>query len=193
MKHAIAIAALSTAVIFTGPASADVLDSVRIGAMDHNIAVTDPKNANKESGANINGEIRFKSPEFLGVIWSPHPYVMASVNTDGNTSYGGVGLEWDWEFFGGWHLEPGFGYVIHNGEIDLPYAPGDPRSGPFLDNNLLLGSEDLFRSSLALTLDFNDTWGMQVIYEHLSHGQILGEGRNQGLDEIGLRLVYNFN
>ncbi|RYI17952.1 MAG: hypothetical protein EON48_09985, partial [Acetobacteraceae bacterium] len=29
---------------------------------------------------------------------APHPYVMASANTDGNTSYAGVGLEWDWQF-----------------------------------------------------------------------------------------------
>ena len=33
---------------------------------------------------------------------------------------------------------------------------------------------------------------MQGIYEHLSHGQILGEGRNQGLDEIGVRAVWKF-
>jgi lipid A 3-O-deacylase len=31
-----------------------------------------------------------------------------------------------------------------------------------------------------------------LIYEHLSHGQILGNGRNQGLDTLGLRVAYRF-
>ncbi len=31
------------------------------------------------------------------------------------------------------------------------------------------------------------------MYEHLSHGQILGDGRNQGLDNIGLRVSYSFD
>jgi lipid A 3-O-deacylase len=62
----------------------------------------------------------------------------------------------------------------------------------FSANHVLLGSEDLFRTSLALTWKFSDTWGVQGIYEHLSHGQILGKGRNQGLDEIGVRAVWTF-
>lgn len=191
MKYA--LAAISAAFLVAPVAGADVLESVRLGVMDHNIRVIDPKNADKESGVNINGQINFNSPRFLGLIFSPKPYVMGSVNTDGNTSYGGVGLEWDWEFADGWHLEPGFGYVVHDGEIELPFPPGDPRRQPFLDENVLLGSRDLFRSSLALTLDFSDRWAGQIIYEHLSHGQILGTGRNQGMDELGVRFVWRLD
>jgi lipid A 3-O-deacylase len=182
------------AVLLAAPAAAAAgpVDSLRLGVMDHNICVTDCKNADKEDGVNINGEVRFASPKFLGVIWSPHPYVMASVNTEGNTSYAGVGLEWDWEFASGWHLEPGFGYVVHDGDVNNPFRSGTQEAVDYSNEHVLLGSEDLFRSSLALTLDFSETWAVQAIYEHLSHGQILGEGRNQGLDEVGLRLVYNF-
>ena len=189
----LALAAISAAFVLTPGASADVFDSVRLGVMDHNIRVIDPKNADKESGVNINGQINFKSPKFLKPIFSPKPIIMGSVNTDGNTSYGGVGLEWDWEFLSGWHLEPGFGYVLHDGAIDLPYPAGDPRNQAFTDNNVLLGSKDLFRTSLSLTLDLSERWAVQAIYEHLSHGQILGEGRNQGLDELGVRFVYRFD
>jgi len=118
---------------------------------------------------------------------------MASVNTDGNTSYGGVGLEWDFEFAEGWHFEPGFGYVIHDGDINNPFANGTPESAAFADENVLLGSEDLFRTSIALSWDVSASFALQGIYEHLSHGQILGEGRNQGLDEIGVRAIWRFN
>jgi len=186
--------ALFAAVLFLAPAAAaDVVDSLRLGVMDHNIKVTDGKNADKESGVNISGEVRFASPRFLGVIGSPHPYVMASVNTDGATSYAGGGLEWDWEFLRGWHFEPGFGYVLHDGDVNNPFPSGTQAVVDYSADHVLLGSEDLFRTSLALTLDFSERWAVQAIYEHLSHGQILGSGRNQGLDELGVRLVYNFN
>lgn len=190
MKLALALVAASA--IVAPAAMADPIDSVRVGAMKHNICVSDCKNADKESGANINGEVRFSSPDFLKVIWSPHPYAMVSANTDGNTSFVAVGLEYDWEFAKGWHFEPGFGYAVHDGAVNNPFANGTPEAAAFSEDHVLLGSKDLFRTSLALTLDFNESWAVQGIYEHLSHGQILGEGRNQGLDEIGVRLVYNF-
>ena len=81
MKHLVltALAVVLTPVV----AQADVIDSARLGVMAHNIKVTDGKNANKEDGVNINGELRFHSPDFLKIIWSPHPYVMASVNSSG--------------------------------------------------------------------------------------------------------------
>lgn len=175
------------------PAASAQIDSVRVGVMEHNICVTDCKNADKESGINIAGELRFKSPDFLGWAGSPHPYLMASVNTDGNTSYGGGGLEWDFEFAPGWRVEPGFGYVIHDGDLNNPYANGTPEGAAYFEEHVLLGSRDLFRTSIAITWDFTPGFAVQGIYEHLSHGQILGEGRNQGLDEVGVRAVWKFD
>lgn len=188
-----AVFVAATAVVAIAPAANAQIDGVRIGVMEHNICVLDCKNADKESGVNIVGEVRLASPDFLAWAGAPHPYVMASVNTDGNTSYGGVGLEWDFEFADGWHLEPGVGYVMHDGAINNPFANGTPEAAAFFEENVLLGSRDLFRSSIALTWDISRSFALQGVYEHLSHGQILGEGRNQGLDEIGVRAVWRFN
>ncbi len=187
------LAVAAAAAIVAAPASVGQVDSVRLGVMKHNICVIDCKNADKESGVNISGELRFRSPDFLGWAGSPHPYLMVSANTDGNTSYGGGGLEWDFEFAPGWRLEPGFGYVIHDGDINNPFASGTQEAVDYSADHVLLGSRDLFRTSLALTWEFSPGFAVQGIYEHLSHGQILGEGRNQGLDEIGVRAVWNFN
>jgi lipid A 3-O-deacylase len=186
--------AAAAALAAHAPAGAGPLEEARLGVMRHNICVTDCKNADKEDGVNINGDLVFATPGFLDWAFSPRPYVMASVNTAGETSYGGAGLEWRWRFADGWELQPGVGYVIHNNDdLDNPYPPSDPRRGPYQDENLLLGSEDLFRTSLGVSRDLSDDWAVQVIFEHLSHGQILGEGRNQGLDELGVRLKYRFN
>jgi lipid A 3-O-deacylase len=185
------MAALGAA-LATAPTAYAGVDEIHAGAMAHNICVTDCKNAFKEDGFNVEFQVSFDSPGWLGWAGSPQPYVMASVNTEGDTSFGGVGLEWRWNFADGWALEPGFGYVVHDGETNNPFANGTPESGAFAEDNVLLGSEDLFRTSLALTRDFEGPWAVQIMFEHLSHGQILGDGRNQGLDQIGLRLGYQF-
>jgi lipid A 3-O-deacylase len=181
-----------TAMIAIAPSATAQIDSARLGVMKHNICVTDCKNADKESGVNISGELRFASPNFLSWALSPHPYLVASVNTDGNTSFGGIGLSWDFPLGDSWHFEPGLGYVLHDGAVNNPFPSGTQAAVDYSNEHVLLGSEDLFRTSLALTWDVAETWSVQAIYEHLSHGQILGNGRNQGLDELGLRLVWNF-
>lgn len=183
-----------TAVLASVPAaaSADILSEARIGLTQHNICVIDCGNANKEDGPNINGELVFNSPGFLSLVWSPRPYVMASYNTAGDTSFGGAGFHWNWDFAENWSLEPGLGYVIHDGELTFPFPQGDPRNDPVSASTVFLGSRDLFRTSLSLNRELGEKWGVQLMYEHLSHGQILGSGRNQGLDNIGMRVMYRF-
>lgn len=172
-------------------AASDGLEG-RFGVTAHNIQVIDGKNAGKEDGPNVSIEAVFASPEWLDWAASPRPYVTASMNAAGDTSFGGVGLEWQVPIGGGWSLDPGFGYVIHDGEVKNPFPNGDPRATRYSNENVLLGSRDLFRTSLGLSAPLSDTLGVQVIYEHLSHGQILGNGRNQGLDNLGVRITYRF-
>ncbi|MBR9834931.1 MAG: acyloxyacyl hydrolase [Alphaproteobacteria bacterium] len=192
MKKTLTLFAGSLAALASLPAQAQLIDEVRFGIAQHNICVLDCDNADKEDGPNITGELVFDSPDFLGIILSPRPYVTGSVNTAGNTSYGGVGLLWNWDFSEGWSFEPSLGYVIHDGALGSPYPQGSPEGDAFSQVHVLLGSEDLFRTGLALNRDFGERWGLQLQYDHLSHGQILGNGRNQGLDNIGLRVYYRF-
>lgn len=178
-----------------------IVEELRFGVLAHNISVgINPGNENQETGENIQGEIVFGSPPLLDRKWTgrPRPYIVGSVNTEGNTSFGGFGLLWNFDFGKGkkWSVEPGLGYIVHSGEIDLPFPIGDPAffeaNQAFDENNILFGSRDLFRTSLALNRDIGERWGIQLIYEHLSHGQIIGDGRNQGNDSVGLRAYYRF-
>ncbi|MEQ8301087.1 MAG: acyloxyacyl hydrolase [Hyphomonas sp.] len=173
-----------------GTASADILDEVRVGVMQHNVCVTDCNNADKEDGPNISAELVLTSPDFLSVILAPRPYVMGSVNTSGNTSFGAAGLIWNFKLTDRLSFEPGVGYALHDGALESPFPVGDPKSDAFTSNHVLLGSHDLFRTSLAFNYAIDERWGAQVMYEHLSHGQVLGNGRNQGLDNVGLRVTY---
>ncbi len=192
MKHIISLLT-GMAALFAGTANAQLVEEFRAGVMAHNICVTDCKNADKEDGQNVQGEFVFASPGVFRYIFSPRPYVMGSVNTAGETSFGAIGLVWNWDFAPGWSFEPSLGYAIHNGETRNPFVTGTPAAAAFGADNLLLGSEDLFRTGLALNRDFGENWGGQILYEHLSHGQILGTGRNQGLDSLGVRVYWRFD
>lgn len=183
------LASLALVAVPAASASAEIVDEVRLGVSEH-ICVLDCDNAHKEDGPSISAELVFKSPDLLNIAGSPRPYVMASVNTAGDTSFGGAGVVWNWDFAQGWSFEPGFGYVIHDGELDFPFPQGDPRNDPISENTVFFGSRDLFRTTFALNRDITEKWGAQVTYEHLSHGQILGSGRNQGVDNVGVRVSY---
>ena len=187
MKHLLLMGVCGA--VFCGAATANEL---RVGVLLHNVPDVTSKNANKEDGPNVHLEYQFAPLESWTWLLKPAPYVTGSLNLAGETSYGGAGLNWDWDLSQNWEFEFGLGYVFHNGETTNPFAPGDPRATEFSDENVLLGSEDLFRLSWALNYDINERWQAQAIYTHLSHGHILGEERNQGLNEIGVRAVYRF-
>lgn len=189
-NYVLAAAALLAAL--PAVAHADV-DEVRLAYVD-NIRDDHGDIIDGKEGSNAEVELVFSSPALLNLLGSPRPYIMASGNVDGDgVNFGGVGLYWRWEFADGWALEPGFGYVVHDGEIDNAYASGTPEAAAFEAEHQLLGSRDLFRNSLALEREFGDRFALHLYWEHMSHGQILDEGRNQGLDYVGLRGVFRFN
>ena len=174
------------------PAFAGGVEEVKVGALAHNICITNCKNADKENGPVVDIQVNFKSPGFLGWAFSPQPYVAIAPNVSGDTSFAAVGLEWNFEFADGWAFVPGFGYAVHDGEVKNAYPNGDPRATAFANDHVLYGSRDLFRTTLALQREFGARWTGEVVYAHYSHGQILGSGRNQGTDQAGVRIGYRF-
>jgi lipid A 3-O-deacylase len=188
--QSVGLAVLGAALAMSGQAHA--LDEVYVGVMAHNICVTDCKNADKEDGPVVELQADFESPEFLHWAYSPRPYVVASLNVAGDTSFVGVGLDWRFEIGDKWAISPGVGYVVHNGETNLPYPDGSPEAAAFTEEHVLLGSRDLFRTTLGVSREIGEHWEVQGFFSHLSHGQILGNGRNQGMDQLGVRFGYRF-
>jgi hypothetical protein len=159
------------------------VEEIRFGSAAHNVLDRE----RKERSANRNMEMVFRSPALLKFLGSPRPYMMVSSSSSGATSWAGFGLYWRVEI-GEWVIEPGLGYVVHNGWNDARHVNGDPHGGP----RILFGSRDLFRETLALERTSGPRAARQVFVEHLSHGQILGAGRNQGTEEIGARTIWRF-
>lgn len=176
------------------PAAHAKVEEMRIGAVGNIRLDQGELTEGKHEGANVELELVSSSPDFLNLIGSPRPYMLASINTDEDgVAFGGLGLIWRWEFADGWAFEPGFGYVVHDGELDNPFAPLSPESVAFEEDNQLLGSRDLFRTTFALEREFGPHNALQLYWQHMSHGQILDTGRNQGLDYVGVRYLYRFD
>lgn len=173
-------------------AMADGVEELRVNVLVHDVNLTGNGAGGKESGANIQTELVFTSPQFLSWAGKPRPYLHGSLNTNGETNFASAGLAWQQNFGASLYGEIGFGLTVHDGIVDLPANPGDPDRIRLDATRVILGSRALFRSTFVLGVHVNERWDAAVMFEHLSHGQILASGRNEGLDNLGVRLSYKF-
>ncbi len=135
--------------------------------------------------------------------WLGKPSVdaMLSINTQVRTDFVAVGLNWPIGLSAGGkvYLRPAFGLAYTDGEANVgnAYAPG--LSATEMQRRLYLsqtridfGSKELFKEELALGYKVTPKISAELSYIHLSNGQIFHQGKNQGLDDAGLRVAYSF-
>jgi len=175
------------------PAQAGPFSDVYVSVVAHNIQVTDPKNAGKEQGPNIEIGAHFVSPGFLSGLGQPRPYVMASANAAGDTSFVAAGLGWRVPFGRDWAFEPAIGVAWHNAARANPFPNGDPQATQFSARRIINSSRDVFHTTLGVSRAVSGSARLALVYEHLSHGQVLGKGRNQGIDQAGVRLSFKLD
>ena len=182
------LAAAAAMTVTAAPAPAQLIEEVRLGVVAHDLV------DHAEDGPQIAVEALFASPDFLAPILSPRPYLYGSFNTQGFTNLGAAGLNWTWApGAGAWSLEGAVGISYNDGVedvVDLP--PDDPYRIETANTRALLGSRWLFHSRLGVDYALSERWAVGAYYEHFSHGQILASGRNQALDEFGVRIGYRF-
>lgn len=131
-----------------------------------------------EDGVAVQIGYRFAPVEGLRAIGSPEPYVFASVNLQGDTSFAGAGLGWKAEL-GPVYLRPGIGLVIH----DAPSLRVDPATRLRTD----LGSRVLFAPELAIGTDVTKRLSVEASWVHVSNAQLLDSDQNPGIDTMGVR------
>jgi lipid A 3-O-deacylase len=130
-----------------------------------------------QRGGAIQGGYRAAPAAVLSAIGSPSPYILASVNVDGKTSFVAAGLSW--KFGDTVYVRPGIGLALNdNGKAR--FAP----SGDRLD----LGSTLLFEPEIAIGAKLVHNLSIEAAWTHISHAQLFG-GQNPGLDVIGVRMV----
>ena len=156
------------------------------------------------------------TPRFLRGVLKPQPWVGGTLNLGGKTSYGGAGVLYRGyageRLYGEWAT----GLVVHDGELEnepselLQGLQDGTLTGPFTPaqvqqaqidlqdlqfrqgRNIEFGSRVLFRNAFTLGYRVNRTLAVEGFVEHLSHGNILSNGSNEGLDSYGFRTSVRF-
>jgi hypothetical protein len=135
----------------------------------------------QEDGVDIAVGARFGPIEALDFVGSPQPYVIASLNTAGDTSFAGAGLSWtigDGPFY----VRPALGVVVHDGP--------DLRVNPDTGRRTDLGSRVLFEPELGLGYRLSEDFSVEASWMHISQARLFNWDQNPGIDMMGLRLTH---
>jgi len=192
-----------------GAASTSGADEIRVGAMSHDVTldfVVDyrPK---LEDGLVLSLEYIWDQPHWLAWAGNARPYVYGAANLAGDTNHGGAGLNFQKNFASRYYVEYEVGLSVHDGTTKIELISDEEFDAlsitdrrAYLDNyfsrldsEIEFGSPVLIRNQFALGYRFNETWSADVSWEHLSHGLLFDEDRNDGLDNFGLRVSRKFN
>lgn len=156
-------------------------DEVFVGVYAHEVETPFTLRTD-ESGADIEFGYRSERSEKLAFLGRPAPYLIASVNTAGDTSFAGAGLSWKLGDGPVW-VRPGIGLVVHDGPSER-YSPVD---GKRID----LGSRVLFSPEIAVGTQLSEGLAIEASWVHISHARIFNWEQNPGIDMMGVRLTWH--
>ena len=202
-KIVISLAAAASGLALAAPASAG---EIIAGVFAHDVTFVGEAvglgAAGKEGGANVHlgwRSDRLDSwPEWMR---GPRAHIFISGNTEGDTSYVAAGLTWHIPLSddGRWYVQPGMGLAVHDGYDLFPDFSEPGISPEEFDRRVALrseriefGSQIVFEPEISLGYRITDNVAVELSYVHLSNGQIFHQGKNEGLDEVGVRFLYRF-
>ena len=202
MKKALFAVAACVAVALAAPAMAG---EAFVGVYKHDVTFLGKAvglgAAGREDGVDVHVGYRTNRIESLRWLGKPQVHAFVSINSNNTSNFVATGFDWPIELGapGGFYLRPGFGLAYTDGAAGLPPVNQPGISQAEIDRRLVLyntridfGSKVLFEPELALGYKLSDKVAAELSYTHLSNGQIFHQGKNQGLDDAGARLVYKF-
>lgn len=167
------MAAILGNALLVSPASAD---EVFVGIYDQGVDTPFSLEVAGQGGMAVQLGYRFDPVEALLDI---EPYLIASINTAGDTSFGGIGISRKFDL-GPVYLRPGLGLVIQD--------QSGERLDPVTQDRVDLGSRVLFEPEIALGADVSDRVSLELSWSHISHARLFDNEQNPGVDLIGIRL-----
>lgn len=202
MKTAMFAAVAAATLAFAAPALAG---EAFVGVYKHDVTFIGKAvglgAAGREDGYDVHLGYRTDKLENLRWLGKPQVHAMVSINSKNTSNFVAAGFDWKIDLGqpGGFYLRPGMGLAYTDGKAKLPPANAPnisdeerARRTYLYYHRIEFGSHVLFEPELALGYQVSDKVSVELSYTHLSNGQIFHQGKNQGLDDAGVRLVYAF-
>jgi hypothetical protein len=153
--------------------------------------------ADREKGADIELGVRSDRIGWLSLIGAPQAHAFVSVNTDRTSDFVAAGLSWPIRLTSQLYFRPGLGLAYTDGKVMLPpvnapgLAPAEiQRRLQLFETRIDFGSRTLFEPELNLGWRFTPKVAAELSWVHISNGEIFHHGKNQGLDDVGVRMIY---
>jgi lipid A 3-O-deacylase len=169
----------------TSPGIGDIVDHASIGYLAHDVSGLWSGSRLEPASTALNFDIVF-APH-VDVLWGTiRPAVGGTVTIGDGTSYGYADARYEIvgpfaTFFG-----VGLGFAVHDGALDrtrlIPFDGHDDKA---------LGSRVLFHVPLEIGVTVAERLRISAYFEHVSNGW-LGTDVNEGLDNVGMRVGYQF-
>jgi lipid A 3-O-deacylase len=155
--------------------------------------------AGRESGADLHLGYRTERIEALGLIFKPQAHAFISVNSESTSNFVAAGLSWPIDLTHGFYLRPGLGLAYTDGEHGLPPVNAPGLSAAEVQRRLNLyntridfGSALLFEPEISVGYRFSERLSGELSWVHISNGEVFHQGKNQGMDDAGVRFAYKF-
>jgi len=198
MRKLVAAAGAVVCLAWTGAAqAADLL----VGVYAHDVTFIGEAigsgAAGREDGVDLHLGLRSDPIEAL---WGdPQAHAFVSINSENTSNFVAAGLSWPIGITDRLYVRPGLGLAYTDGEAGLPPVnePGLPpeevaRRLELYNTRIDFGSKLLFQPELSLGYEFTERFAAELSWVHISNAQIFHQGKNQGLDEAGVRLIYSY-
>lgn len=197
MIRKLALAMIAAVGLATPAGAAELL----LGAYAHDVTyigkVVGSGAAGREGGADIELGVRSDRIEGWGWLGAPQAHAFVSVNTDNTSNFVAAGLSWPVRLTDRFYFRPGLGLAYTDGKAGLPpvNAPGltpaeIQRRLNLYNTRIDFGSHMLFEPELNLGVHLTDRLSAELSWVHISNGEVFHHGKNQGLDDTGVRVVY---
>ena len=155
--------------------------------------------AGREDGVDLHLGVRSDRIEAFGMIGRPQAHAFVSINSERTSNFAAAGFSWPIDLTDKVYVRPGLGLAYTDGKVDLPAVnePGLPpaeiaRRLELYNTRIDFGSRVLFQPEIALGFRLSARLSAELSWVHISNGDILGSGKNQGMDDAGVRLIYAF-
>jgi hypothetical protein len=192
-----AVAAAGLAACASQAAAAELM----LGVYDHDAAFIGKAfgvgSADREKGEDIHLGLRSDRIEWLSWIGAPQAHAFVSYNTNRTSDFVAAGLSWPIGLTHGFYFRPGMGLAYTDGKVGLPPVNAPGLSPEEIQRRLVLfktridfGSRTLFEPEVNLGYHVTPRISAELSWVHISNGEIFHHGKNQGLDDAGVRVVY---